>query len=824
MSVTRKTRGTQAKRNQQRILLYWHPKDEKERDVLVKDLLSLDAGFDCMVSWFETPDGDIDETLLRQELLSTQALVLFITNNMLIDVRVNGKPRVFEIANELGMSIFPITYSNGTLAVFTELFGAMHCLSMQESRSREKLKERLELFLGSQALRDEIEKTAFTAEVFLSYRKLDLEEALSFMETLHSKQGLEGIAVWYDNYLTPGLKFDEEIQQAIVKSDVFVLLVTPRIVEKSQTGEENYVVREEVPFASKHNKDILPMESSLTDKATFAVAFPNITEPIPLDRLEEIFRQKLGEGAYIQQLGSERAYYLGMAYLYGHKVGKNVTRAIDMLSCSADSETVNSYKAAGLLGALYSNGGMVAQSYLQAQKWFARSASIAENVYGGNHIETMSSYQSAAKNSFLVGDYTLSITFGLKAASIFINQPELSDKIKTLYFSAVEIYNCLADVYLSLKDFNKALIYCQNVNQLYEENRGIEGAYNKTVLDSMLMKAQILSTDTYEKYDLQAALQTVEQELHRCEQLLGENDACTAYCLDCLAKFYGGMNHPQDAVNCFERAIRISESLFGNEDAATADYYDNFAIYYAEECKNFEKALEWHEKALQARIKIYGETHQRIFLSRINLGATYFNARQEGYSYEQYGKAFNIGCQLYGEISPHMIVLYKNYRELYHRRKLYVLEDMQETRNKYIEAINSFSSGDRDFYQRKLERLQDDIRYNSQEELENNKRLSRSEAALYTQSAKPKRPKSTDGKMKKRSTVFALLFLIIIGLALIITGVLSITGTLDLFVGYAERIYVEMFFICGGILFLATFIALNVAMSKSRNAAKRTEK
>lgn len=823
MNITRKTRGTQVKRNQQRILLYWNPKDEKERDVLVKDLLSLDAGFDCMVSWFETSDGDIDETLLRQELLGTQVIVLLVTNSLLTDVYQKGKPQAFEIASELGVSIFPITYSNSLLSDFTELFGSIHCISMQENRSRVKLKAQMELFLGSQALRDEIGKVAFTAEIFLSYRRLDLEEALSFMETLHSKQGLEGIAVWYDNYLTPGLKFDEEIQQAIVKADAFVLLVTPRIVDKSQTGEENYVVREEVPFASKQNKDILPMEAAATDKAKFAVVFPSIAEPISLDRLEEVFRHMLGEKAYVHQLGSERAYCLGMAYLYGHMVEKNMTRAIDMLSLSAGGEDMASCKAAGLLGELFSNGGAVEQSYIQAQKWFSRAASVAETVFGNNHIKTMLSYQSAAKNSFMAGDYVQSITYGAKAAAIFTNQPDLSNMSDDLYFNAVEIYNCLADASLSLKDYNAALTYCQVINQLYEENNDINGAYNKTVLDSMLLKAQILSTGAYEKYDLQAALQAVEHELRRCEQLLGEKDACTAYCLDCLAKFYGGMNNHQEAVKCFTRAIEIAESLFGSEDAATADYYDNFAIYYAEECNDFEKALEWHEKAIQARIKVYGEMHQRVFLSRINLGATFFNAQKEVYAYAQYGEAYRIGCQLYGEISPHMIVLYKNYKELYYRRKLYVMEEMHKTKSKYIEAINSFSSRDRDFYQRKLGRLQDDIRYNSQEELENNNRLNRCEAALKAQRVKPKRPKSNDGKKKKKLHLFASLFLIIAGLALIITGVLSITGMLDLDVGYAERVFIEIYFLCGGILLLACFIASSVADRKRRTTTKQTE-
>jgi hypothetical protein len=114
-------------------------------------------------------------------------------------------------------------------------------------------------------IREEIQEKAFTAHVFLSYRKMDIQEARGFMKVLHDLEGYEAVFVWYDNFLTAGWIFNKEIEDSITKSDAFVLLATPNLLEKNASGEDNYVVSTEYPFARQENKPVLPVEALSID-------------------------------------------------------------------------------------------------------------------------------------------------------------------------------------------------------------------------------------------------------------------------------------------------------------------------------------------------------------------------------------------------------------------------------------------------------------------------------------------------------------------------------------------------------------------------------
>ena len=100
MNIIRKARGTEIQRKQQQVFLCWHPGDIEKRDMLVKDLLSFNAGADCVVSWLEDPTGDINETLLRQELQETQLFVFLVTLTFL-QQNEDEDMAEFRIAKEL---------------------------------------------------------------------------------------------------------------------------------------------------------------------------------------------------------------------------------------------------------------------------------------------------------------------------------------------------------------------------------------------------------------------------------------------------------------------------------------------------------------------------------------------------------------------------------------------------------------------------------------------------------------------------------------------------------------------------------------------------
>jgi hypothetical protein len=69
------------------------------------------------------------------------------------------------------------------------------------------------------------------------------------MKLIHKNEFCRDIAIWYDEFLTPGENFNDSIRAALCKSDLFVLTVTPNLV-----NEPNYVEATEYPMALEEQK------------------------------------------------------------------------------------------------------------------------------------------------------------------------------------------------------------------------------------------------------------------------------------------------------------------------------------------------------------------------------------------------------------------------------------------------------------------------------------------------------------------------------------------------------------------------------------------
>lgn len=140
-------------------------------------------------------------------------------------------------AKEKNIFILPFMMEKGIDSVYalSENFGERQYLSPLYTDStaisyEDKLKKILDAVLISGELIERI-CASFDAYVFLSYRKKDRRYANELMRSIHAIPGCRDIAVWHDEFLTPGESFTENINKAMKKSKLFTLLVTPNILE-----------------------------------------------------------------------------------------------------------------------------------------------------------------------------------------------------------------------------------------------------------------------------------------------------------------------------------------------------------------------------------------------------------------------------------------------------------------------------------------------------------------------------------------------------------------------------------------------------------------
>jgi tetratricopeptide (TPR) repeat protein len=470
MTITRKARGTEIPHRAQRVFFCYDPQNADKRDDLIADLLSMDAGMDCVVSYLETQE-DIDTETLRNELQEHQAVALWVTA-LLLDSMTNGKiPLEYSLAKELDIPILPVAEYGELFPRFTELAGAIHGIARSDAEYRVKLKAQLESLLASEEIIKEIQAKAFTSTVFLSYRKMDIPEARSFMKALHDLEGYEAVSVWYDNFLTAGRIFDKEIEDSIKKSDAFVLLATPNLLKKNAEGKDNYVVSTEYPFARQEQKAVLPVEALPTDSGRFAELFFGAAGMVGInDRaaLDAALQEKLGKSAYLGHMDGERAYLLGNAYLKGFGLERDFNRGIGLLELASEGSGSSALSAATQLAKIHGEGIGTDIDYAKALQWRKRTVVLSEQLYGKEHTSAATTYNNTAGVYYSQGDYPSALEWYQKALAIY------EQALGKEHPDTATTYNNIAGVYDDQGDYQRALEWYQKALAIREKALGKE--------------------------------------------------------------------------------------------------------------------------------------------------------------------------------------------------------------------------------------------------------------------------------------------------------------------------------------------------------------
>ena len=217
------TRGDSSPQGKSRVYFSCHPDDfEKYFDLLSGEIFETQ---NCAIYYESDRSEDADLEDVRSRLSDMQLFVVPITTNFLTKP---SKARDFEygLANEQHTPILPIAMEPGLDKLFPEImnrvgegFGDVQFLdhTSQDVTAisyNEKLKNRLDSILVGDELAERV-RAAFDAYIFLSYRKKDRAEAKDLMNLIHRIPYCRDIAIWYDEFLTPGEPWNHAIAEAM---------------------------------------------------------------------------------------------------------------------------------------------------------------------------------------------------------------------------------------------------------------------------------------------------------------------------------------------------------------------------------------------------------------------------------------------------------------------------------------------------------------------------------------------------------------------------------------------------------------------------------
>ena len=290
---------------------------------------------------------------------------------------------VFRFAQKHNIPVLPLLQEAGLEGAFNQKFGKLQCLNKYaQDKTAVPFEQKLQKYLETVLVGDELARkirNAFDSYMFLSYRKKDRKHAQELMRRIHKNDFCRDIAIWYDEFLIPGEDFNENIQQALKKSSLYVFAVTPSIVEnvRWQDGTicKNYVAQVEFPEAYKRNKDmILPVQMLPTDRAQLDEMFdglmPDCTDGKDPLALSQALAEKLQNAPlHKRENDPEHDYLIGLAYLSGLDMETDAAKALTLIK---DSAATGSIDATEKLVDMYYNGIGVARNVETAIFWQKR--------------------------------------------------------------------------------------------------------------------------------------------------------------------------------------------------------------------------------------------------------------------------------------------------------------------------------------------------------------------------------------------------------------------------------------------------------------------
>lgn len=307
----------------------------------------------CAIYYYEEePDLDEDYYL---NLGQMQLIVMPVTSRLLyMPCRAMDVDFPYAVAHHI--PVLPLMQEQGLAQRFNEKCGDLQFLDKYDPDPTalpyaDKLKRYLEAVLVNDELAAKI-RAAFDAYIFLSYRKKDRKFAQELMRLIHRNPLCRDIAIWYDEFLTPGENFNDSIREALEKSGLFVLTVTPNLV-----NEINYVMTTEYPMAKAAGKKILSVRMQPTDPAALREKYDGIPDSIdPQEEgvLTDALLNALRDLALRENVSDpQHNFFIGLAYLSGIDVEVDHEYAVKLIVSAAGAGLIEAMEK---LASMYENG------------------------------------------------------------------------------------------------------------------------------------------------------------------------------------------------------------------------------------------------------------------------------------------------------------------------------------------------------------------------------------------------------------------------------------------------------------------------------------
>ena len=302
--------------------------------------------------------------------------------------------------------------------------------------------------------------------VFLSYRK---KNVVYRNDVVRDILDANDCAVWFDRNLTAGEDYNAEIDAALDRMNVFVLLVTPLTFEP-----DCYVMKKEIPRALERKIPIIPVILEETDMERFAKVLGNIhsLDKRKPDEYEDGLCKSLSlhlltkdekERIHMAQRESapraaQTIYLQGLGWLTGENCERDPQKGVQMITAAAMSGEAP--EALLRLAQMYETGDGVTRDWQQAVGWYDKYTAAMEPHFGKNEDDDLSLAWAYDSKGSLLQSYGKLTT----AKAAFASYQQVCQRMMTRYDGRQErqlsiSYNRLGDICKAQGDLSGAKDY-----------------------------------------------------------------------------------------------------------------------------------------------------------------------------------------------------------------------------------------------------------------------------------------------------------------------------------------------------------------------------
>lgn len=328
----------------------------------------LDSLYPNSSLWYydESSPQELTKEIVQETLSQMKFFVVPVTERFIEENELALNDHLV-FATQANIPILFLLQDDDLVDRFNKVFGKLHFIKESDDEYEKKVERFMSFLLADDRLLRRIDK-AFESKIFLSYRKQDRVYAKQIIDLIHKYN--KYVAIWFDDYLIPGEKFDIKIRSALKNSDFMALVVTPAVLDRP-----NYVEEKEYPYATQTlKKEVIPFEAVKTDNKTLGDVLKNIGPCIDVTDEESLL--KVLENAFSKYMRAstlaldEREYLIGLAYLMGINIEHNSSLGFEMIKNSADA---GNHDAMNKLYQMYRVGDFVDMDFKEAIKWKMKS-------------------------------------------------------------------------------------------------------------------------------------------------------------------------------------------------------------------------------------------------------------------------------------------------------------------------------------------------------------------------------------------------------------------------------------------------------------------